>query len=140
MRTEVLGTIREFRTAHFRVIADAIEDYDMDLSWDEGGSTRAGLESGKYIGFCARVRVIHDTLGEIGCDYLGGCIYESLESFEDHRSAAAESRKVNAKRKRQKKGQVVIGSYFADMVRSSVAEARKNLATAKTIKVRGVQS
>lgn len=133
---ESMGTIREFRTAQFRVIVDAVPDCDLDLSWDDDGGTREGLESGRFISFCARVRVLHDTLGEVGTDYLGGCIYECLEAFDDHRKVKAYERELNAKRRKQHKAKVSIGSYFSDMIRSAISEARKTVSGAQSVYVR----
>jgi hypothetical protein len=109
-------------TPQFRVAYDVAPDDDLDLSWDDDGSTREGLESGKYVAFIARVQVTHkDTGAELGADYLGGCIYESPEAFIDHRGIKAHPG---------------VGSYFSDMVRSAVAQARVNLAKIGNIKVR----
>jgi hypothetical protein len=101
--------IWSFSTAQFRVDYDVAEDTDLDLSCDEDGSVRAGLESGKYVAFRARIAVIDNDGDIIGADYLGGCIYESAEAFIDHRANGRH------------------GSYFYDMVRSAIREARKNL-------------
>jgi len=43
MSTSKIGTIREFKTKHFHVVVDAVEEFDLDLSWDEDGQTREGL-------------------------------------------------------------------------------------------------
>jgi hypothetical protein len=94
MLTETGTIIREFETEHFHVIADAVEEVDLDLSWDENGSTRDGLENGSLVAFCARVRVIlKDTDQVVGHDYLGNCIYKSLSDFEDHRACGLQNRK-----------------------------------------------
>lgn len=131
MNPQVLGTIREFKTAQFRVVVDALEDYDMDLSFDETGEVREKLESGEFIGFCARVRVLHDTLGEVSSDYLGSCIYSSLEEFEDHRECGKETRRL-----REQGSSAICGSYFSDMIREAVSSARKAIQGAQNIYVR----
>jgi hypothetical protein len=87
-----IGTIREWKTQNFHVVVDAIEDYDLDLSWDEDGSTRRGLENGELVAFTARARMFFRGL-EFASDYLGGCIYKSIEAFEDHRECGIENRK-----------------------------------------------
>jgi hypothetical protein len=92
MANQSLGTIREFKTARFRVLADAIEDYDVDLSFDDTGEVRRKLESGEFTCFTARVRVFFDG-HEVGSDYLGSCIYRSLEEFQDHRECGVQNRK-----------------------------------------------
>jgi hypothetical protein len=88
-----IGTIREWKTENFHVIVDAVEEQDLDLSWDESGETRKGLESGSLIAFCARARVFLRGL-EVSSDYLGGCVYRSLDDFPDHRECAAYTRKL----------------------------------------------
>jgi hypothetical protein len=172
MANQTLGTIREFETENFRVVVDAIEETDLDLSWDEDGSQRDGLESGRLIAFCARARVILKETGqELGSDYLGECIYESLEAFEDHRECGIQNRRrikqegrfqiyrkarpypscLTASDKLKKRGLATrekaeewaranatepwevfetgkCGSYFADMIGSSIKEARKEFA------------
>ena len=125
MTTYTLGTIREFRTAKFRVIVDAIEDDAPDLSFDEDGSVRRGIDDGTFTLFTARARVIHDDLGEVASDYLGGCIYETLQTFQDHRRCRAATRALRARGD----STAVCGSYFADMVRTVCTDARKRLRT-----------
>lgn len=88
-----LGTIREFKTENVHVIIDAVEESDLDLSWDEDGKTREGLEDGSLIAFCARARVFLRGL-EVSSDYLRGCIYKSLGEFQDHKECAAYTRKL----------------------------------------------
>jgi hypothetical protein len=119
MRT--LGTMREFHTERFTVIAEALEETDLDLSWDEDGSVAEGIDSGKYIVFCARVRVLYRGK-EIGVDYLGGCIYESFDDFMDHRECGKQNREYE---RQGKDGRC--GSYFHDMISAAIAEARKTL-------------
>jgi hypothetical protein len=114
--------MREFRTENFLVRAIAEDEPDVDLSWDDTGETRKGLESGKYVVFCAHVQVIHIPTGEIlGDDYLGNCIYTSFADFMDHRACGRQNRKL----KKQKKGGQC-GSYFSQMIGEAIAEARKN--------------
>jgi hypothetical protein len=88
-----IGTIREFKTKNFHVVVDAVEEIDLDLSWDEDGQTREGLENSTLIAFCARARVFLRGI-EIASDYLGGCIYKSLEDFEDHKECGKQNRET----------------------------------------------
>src|SRR6266404_1369086 len=88
-----IGTIRECKTQNFHVVVDAVEEFDLDLSWDENGSTRRGLENGTLIAFCARARVFLRGK-EIASDYLGGCIYKSLEDFADHKECGKQNRET----------------------------------------------
>lgn len=121
MRTQTLGTMREFKTKNFRVVAEALEDNDLDLSWDEDGSVAEGLDSGKYMAFCAHV-VVYYKGREVGEDYLGGCIYKSLEDFIDHKECGKQNR-IYAERGEAGR----CGSYFSDMIHEAIAEARKTL-------------
>lgn len=130
MKPQTLGTIREFKTRHFTVCVDALEDYDVDLSFDDTGEVRKQLERGDLICFTARATVYY--LGtELATDYLGGCIYESLADFMDHKECGAQTRKLRAEG-----SNAVCGSYFADMVKSVCEEARTEIAKMQTIKVR----
>lgn len=107
--------IREFHTPHFTVRIDALPDDDLDLSWDDDGSVREGLESGRYIAFMARARVFLDG-AEIACDYLGGCIYESLQDFCQPRG------------------------YFIDMVRNVCHQARESVRRMQSVRVREIRA
>lgn len=118
MKAQNLGNIWTFNTRNFVVSVDAFEDYDMDLSWDGDGSVREQLESGELIGFAVRAQVRHIPTGIESEDWLGGCIYKSLEEFRDHNRNAGQG-----------------GSYFADMVASSIAEFRKLAQKARSIAV-----
>lgn len=103
--------IRQFKTEHFTVIVDAIEEDSPDLSYDETGETQANIDSGKWILFCARARVIHSEFGELSRDYLGNCVYKSLADFAQP-------------------------GYFTDMVRNVCDMARKQLRAAQSVYVR----
>lgn len=90
------------------------------------------LRTFKYIAFVARVRVFFQG-SEIGSDYLGGCIYESLDAFMDHRACGRQNREFAAK---GDKGRC--GSYFSQMIFEAIEEARKHLATMQSVRVRKV--
>ncbi len=125
-----IGTIREFKTANFRVTVDAIEDYGLDLSFDDTGKVREKLESGEYVAFTARARVFYKG-AELASDYLGGCIYSDLESFADHRECGKLNREYAAK---GDKGRC--GSYFSDMIGQVIKEARSQLKLMQSVRVR----
>lgn len=125
-----IGTIREFRTKNLRIVVDACVENDLDLSWDDTGETREGLESGKYIAFVARARAFYNGF-EVASDYLGGCIYESLDAFMDHRQCAVETRRLS-----KQGSNAVCGSYFSDMVSNVCEQARKELCNLKSVRVR----
>lgn len=116
-----LSIMREFKTKHFTVRAEALEEYDLDLSFDEDGSIRKDLDSGRLIAFCAHVAVYYKGL-KVGEDYLGNCIYESVDDFMDHR--------ICGKQNREWINQGITsrcGSYFSDMIHEAISEARNTL-------------
>lgn len=125
-----LGTLRTFKTKNFTVIIDALEEDSPDFSFDDTGEVLEKVDSGEYICFCARVRVLlHDR--EIGTDYLGNCIYSSLNEFMDHRECGKQNR---ASELEGKDGRC--GSYFSDMISEAIHEARKTLKEEQSIRVR----
>ncbi|GGD03547.1 hypothetical protein GTQ45_02050 [Pyruvatibacter mobilis] len=100
-----------FETERFLVAWDITPCDYLDLSWDDTGEVREGLESGHYVAFDSRVAVYLD--GQmIGADYLGQSIYADPADFRD------------------------VGGYFGDMVREAVREAREALRSLKDIHVR----
>ena len=125
-----LGTMRIFKTQNFTVIADAVKETSPDFSWDETGEILTKVDNGEYLCFTARVRVLlHDR--EVGTDYLGNCIYASLDAFMDHRACGKQNREYAAQGKEGR-----CGSYFSDMIHSAIAEARKTLTGERQIRVR----
>jgi|SRR5579859_237249 len=137
-----IGTMREFNTKNFKVVCDALEENDLDLSFDEDGSTLKGLQSGELMAFVARVRVFFQG-HEVGTDYLGGCIYKSLEDFMNHRECGVQNAKYARREKRQKLTPGSLGrcgSYFHDMIREAIGEARKNMLAYQTIRVRNTEA
>jgi len=106
-------TVWTFQTARVTVTLAFAPDYDLDLSWDEDGEARANLESGLWQAFQSRVTVTIDGV-ERGEDYLGGSIYERPMDFIDHRGMNSAGH----------------GSYFSDMVRGAIAEARRAMRSA----------
>jgi hypothetical protein len=101
-----------FETDNFRVSWEIFEPYDLDLSWDETGEIREGIDSGLYQAFDSQVTVyLHGA--EIGADHLGESIYENPEDFRDHFGM----------------NKIGHGSYFSDMVKTSIGYAREYLKT-----------
>jgi len=125
-----IGIIREFKTAHFKVIVEASEENYLDLSWYEDSYVAAGLNSGEFIAFTAHAYVEHDALGELSEDYLGGCIYRSLEDFADHKECGRQNREYAAKGIDGR-----CGSYFKDMIKNVCTGARKRIAELNKTKV-----
>lgn len=129
-RNNTIGIIREFKTRNFRVVVDAIEEDSLDLSFDDDGSVREGLETGKFIAFVARARVFCRG-AEVGTDYLGGCVYESLDAFMDHKECGKQNREYEAKGDAGR-----CGSYFHDMINEACKEARETVKGFQGIRVR----
>lgn len=112
-----------FETKRFAVIWDVTPSSDVDLSWDETGETAENLDSGLWTAFDSRVRVFLDGV-EIGSDYLGQSIYENPSEFRDHIGLAVKARADGHN----------YGSYFTDMVRTAIDEARKHLCAAPRVR------
>lgn len=127
---KAIGTIRTFHTKQFRVVVDAVEEDDLDLSFDATGEVLEKLESGEYVAFCARARIFLAG-SELASDYLGGCIYRSLEEFANHRECGKQNREYAAKGDNGR-----CGSYFSDMVHTVITEARKEIKRLQAVKVR----
>jgi hypothetical protein len=100
--------IWRFETARFAIVYSVTDDHYLDLSWDDDGLIRDGLERGSLVAFEARVQCLLDGR-EVGADHLGGCIYESARAF-------------------------VGDGYFRDMVSMAIAEARKTLSDMPTLR------
>jgi hypothetical protein len=68
------------KIGNIEIRLEAEPEYDLDLSWDDDGSIARGIEHGLYFAFCAKVSVLRKGK-EISADYLGQCIYASLDDF-----------------------------------------------------------
>ena len=106
-----LENIYTFKTSNFTIRVDAIEEIYPDFSFDESGETQEMIERGDLVCFAVRASVSFRG-SDIGEDYLGNCIHENIQDFRDHLGI-----KKHANR----------GSYFTDMIRESIREARKTL-------------
>lgn len=106
--------IWQFKTKHFIVRMSCEYDQDtVDLSWDDTGEVAEKLADGEWAVYTFHAEVIERATGNtIGEDYLGGSIYGDPEDFRDH---------VGSQGKH--------GSYFTDMIREAIREARKTYAT-----------
>ena len=123
MRT--LGTIRTIKAGRFVVTVRALEELDVDLSFDDDGSVARALAAGELEAFTVEASCRLDG-HELACDYLGNCIYPTPRAFMDHFGIAAHNRKTGHN----------CGSYFSDMVRTVVRDARKAVADLQTVHVR----
>lgn len=110
-------TMWKFNTANFAVSWQITDCVDPDLSWADD-ETKERLGNGFYAVFDSRV-VVYCNGEEIGCDYLGESIYENPSDFRDH---------IGSRGK--------YGSYFTDMVKTAIGEARNNLRKIQTLKIR----
>ena len=103
-----------FKTKNFTVIweieRDVLDTRYMDKECAE--ECRRNVASGKWKCFASTVKVIENsTKITLGAAYLGMSIYEKPEEFRDHFGMNANGH----------------GSYFSDMVREAISEARKAL-------------
>ena len=101
-----------FRTRHFTVNW-FIQDDVLDTSFMEkslAARCRRNVDSGKWQCFMSEIQVVHNGTGIcLGEANLGNSIYKNPAEFRDHFG-------MNAKGH---------GSYFSDMVREAIAEARE---------------
>jgi hypothetical protein len=112
-----VATIWNFRTKNFRVVVDCDYDQDtLDLSWDDTGEVREKIESGEWASYTMRARVLDRDGNELGVDYLGASIYGDPREFRDHIGLGIKSRADGCN----------YGSYFTDMVRQAIEEARES--------------
>ena len=127
--SDYIGTIRTFHTDRFTVKVDAYYE-DMPVDVDDDGETARAVENGDYIHFRVHARVIYKgrTIGE---DHLGGCIYENIRAFMDHKECEKRNREWAAQGKEGR-----CGSYFTDMIRESIKEARQTLREMGKVRVR----
>ncbi len=101
-------TIRRFRTAQFVVKLECEYEDEPDLFWADQ-ETLDKINSGEWGCYMFSVHVLHNGC-VIGSDYLGGLVYADPADFAtEHRGEK-------------------LGSYFSDMVRTAIAEARAELA------------
>lgn len=112
-----MPTMWTFKTKRFAVIWRIWPEENPDLSFDETGETQEKVASGEWTCFCSKMSVELDGI-EIGCDYLGESIYANPADFRDHIGM-------------NKRGH---GSYFSDMVRAAIAEARTALRDAPKLR------
>jgi hypothetical protein len=101
-------TVWEFKTARFRIALE-IEPEDMDPADSfQFQDDIDAVRNGEVEWFYARVAVYMDD-NRIAWDGLGGCAYKRVSDFYDAHWKYRE------------------GTYFTDMVRSAISQARKVL-------------
>jgi hypothetical protein len=118
-----------FETANFKVVCSAEEeDLPPEDSFCDQNDIDA-VRNGAVDWFCASVKVYFRG-EEIAADYLGACAYESARDFVgEHIKYAAYAREQRAKG-------ICCGSYFSQMVRTAIEEARVHIAQVKSIYLR----
>ena len=122
-----MQTIWQFRTKNFRVALEADYEQDPDLSWADE-ETLEKLRDGEWTNYVFRVAVYGPRGEELGTDYLGNSIYADATEFRDHIGLAEKSRADGRN----------YGSYFLDMVRGAIAEARAALDDVQAIRLRAL--
>jgi len=115
-----MQTIWQFKTKNFTVrMSCDYQEESEDLSFDETGETQEKVNSGEWAVYVFHAEVIERATGNtIGEDYLGGSIYANPEDFRDHVGLAIKSREAGRN----------YGSYFTQMIREAICEARKTYA------------
>ena len=110
----------KFETANFVVRAVIEPDDDVDLSFDETNETAEKVASGEWQCFGTIVTVSTRDGIELGKDSIWGSVYENpADFFKEHRGA---------------RGQY--GSYFHDLVRGAISEARKKVNAIRELEVK----
>ena len=111
-------TLWRFETANLVVTgAVAPEDSAPEDSFCEQDHIDA-VHNGSLDWFCARVQVSTKAGTLLGDDYLGACAYENARDFfNEHIREAAYAREQRAKG-------YLCGSYFPDMIREAIKQAR----------------
>jgi hypothetical protein len=114
-----------FETARYAILFYADEeDLTPEDSFCEQDDIDRARSGNLHDWFCAVVTVYSKEDNRLlGIDTLGACSYESLAAFTDeHRKYAAEARAAKARG-------VCMGSYFPQMVREAISQARVLIAT-----------
>ncbi len=112
-----------FETAQFEIVAEITPSECPDLSW-AGEEALRDYEDGKLMLFDTRV-VVRKSGKELGADHLGeSSYYDPKDFFKEHRNPDPQWRNTLETRA---KG-VCFCTYFPDMVRIAIAEARRTLA------------
>ena len=106
-----LENIYTFKTRNFTIRVDAVEETDPDFSFDDSDETLNGIENGELTCFAVRASVLFRG-SIVGTDYLGNCIYQNIRDFRDHFGIRKHAN---------------CASYFTDMIRESIREARETL-------------
>lgn len=101
-----------FKIGRFTLHADITPSDQLDLSWDDTGEVREKLDSGEFYAFDTKVSVWQNGV-EIASDWLCQSIYaDAADFFTEHYGCKP----------------LGYGSYFPDMVRQAISEARDWLA------------
>lgn len=106
-----LENIYTFKTLNFTIRVDAVEETNPDFSFDDSDDTLDKIVSGEFTCFAVRASVSFRG-SVVGTDYIGNCIYQNFRDFRDHLGI---------------KKHANYGSYFTEMIRESIREARKTL-------------
>lgn len=119
-------TLWSFATDRFEVVAMITPEREDPAGWFDDAETVEDIRSGRVSWFGVRISVLLDGC-EVGSDFLGGCSYEDPpDFFKEHRDADPMHR--NCSLMQEARGaNVVICSYFPDMVREAISAARSRL-------------
>lgn len=127
------GKVWRFKNGRFTVSLWIEPDYGYRYDGDdEDGETQRALDNGDYVAFDSKVTVELNGV-EIGADYLGGSVYaydDVSDFWTAHRDPDPMNRNCSLMRA-ARGGNVSIGHYFPDMVRSAIGEARDWLKSAQ---------
>ena len=122
----------EFNTARFRIALEIEPEYMDPADSFQFEEDIDAVRNGEVEWFCACVSVYLDDK-RIAWDYLGGCAYKTIREFyESHRDTNPLNRNCTIMRRawngaNDPDAKISICHYFPSMVRSAIAEARKEL-------------
>jgi hypothetical protein len=113
------------------VTCEVESERDPDLSWADE-ETLDKLYRGVYENVCFAVKVYFDD-EEIAADYLGNSVYANVSDFiREHRCPDPAYRNTLAQREAKR----VICTYFPDMVRQAIKEARYHMLKSQAVRIR----
>ena len=139
---QTLETLRTIRTKNFSLVVRAVVDPEppgfLDPRDPEDLKTLRQIDRGDLAHFGVVVVVCAQGI-EVGTASLWDCNYTTPKEFDDHLGLAVRRRAAQAEENSQAAAEareprrISYGSYFSDLVREALCEARERL-----LRLRGV--
>jgi len=127
-----------FTTARFEVLFDVASCEDDPADSFQFQDDIDAVRNETVCWFDARVRVLCDG-EEVGSDYLGCCVYNSIEEFyTSHRDPDPMNRNCTIMRRARggndPDAKISLCHYFPDMVSEAISAARKRICKAPKLR------